>query len=121
MKKNEPKKEDHPFYCYRLQKRRSAWDTPEFLTQADWDFIAKIIDVLKTGDGNALYNVLWRADSGLTKRFFYQSIGWPEGWTYCSEYDYVVKTAFGNLKRHELPRLNEALTAHVLRELKKVK
>lgn len=99
----------HPFFCKKKQCRKTAWVTPEYMSQNDWLFLKQIIDILENGTAIQLYDLLWdKQNQTLTKNFFNHTIGWPEGHTYCLEESYVVKTAFAGLKTHDLPLLKNA-------------
>lgn len=99
---------NHPFYCFKRGCRKSAWETPEYLTEADWDFTRKVVEILKSGTPDDLYEAL-RSDAGQARRFFDVILGWPEGFSYCLERSYVEKTAFEGMRRHELDKLEMAL------------
>jgi hypothetical protein len=104
------KKEDHPFYCYAKKCRKTAWNTPEFMTEQDWEFLAKIASALKSKTCDLFFNLVGAShERELVKGFFYRAIGWPEGLGYCTSYAYVKATAFQMLKKHDLPKIKEAL------------
>lgn len=42
-----PPNEDHPFFCKSKGVRKSAWETPEYLSEQDWE-IAKEASKAKT-------------------------------------------------------------------------
>lgn len=96
------------FYCAKKQCRKTAWDTPEYLTEEDWEYAEKVLKVLDKGTADKLYDVLWK-DEKLAKRFFNQTMGWPEGYVYCQDHDYVKRTAFGCLKGKSGEKLKAAV------------
>lgn len=101
-------KQESSFYCYKTNQRKSAWNTPEYLSKEDWDFLRKVARVLKNWKPEKLYNLLW-SNPLLVRPFFNHTLGWPEGWVYCQDSDYCKLTAFPGLKRHNLPKMEEAL------------
>ena len=105
------KKKDSPFFCYKKNCRKTAWNTPEYLSPEDWAFLDKVVDILEHKDGDTLFEFLWE-DYQMGIRFFNHMIGWTEGDVYCRERRYVVITAFPGLVRHDLPKMKQALTSH---------
>lgn len=108
MKKH---KDDSSFYCGSKQCRKSAWDTPEYLTTNDWLFCGKVIEVLESGTGHDLFSLLYGrscCNQWDISAFFNRVVGWPEGARYCQKESYVVTTAFDSLKQHSLSRLKKA-------------
>ncbi len=111
-------KGDHPdssFYCGAKRCRKTAWDTPEYLDDDDWRLAAAVVAELESGTAQGFFDAVWgHPDRGV--RFFHQTLGWPEGGTYCRYKDYVMKTAFPGLRRHDLPKLRKALSERKTRE-----
>ena len=97
----------HPFYCYKKKCRKSAWDTPEYLSDEDWEFVRKAVLL----DVEQLFEMLWMKENAkLCEAFFYKVLGWPEGLTYCRNYGYWQNTAFPALEKHEFLRLRKLLS-----------
>ena len=98
---------ENPFFCAKKKCRKTAWDTPEYMTEEDWDFLEKVITVLETGTPKKFSNLVWK-DHGRGKDFFNRVIGWPEGYVYCQNLDYCESTAFRGLKKHDLPKMKKS-------------
>jgi len=104
---------EHPFYDVKKGCRKTAWDTPEHLTQADWAFALLMIAMLSDGDFENVYAAIMdRSHHALTRAFFNRVIGWPEGLVYCRKHEYCIKTAFPGIVKHQLPKLKAAMTEH---------
>jgi len=103
------KTKDHPFFCYKKNCSKTAWNTPEYLSPEDWDFLAKVYDTLKNGNGEQLHALLWSVLDSIAEHFFNHSIGWAEGYTYCRNLRYVQECAFDGMVRHQLPKIKIAL------------
>jgi len=101
-------KKEHPFYCEKKQCRKTAWDTPEYLTDVDRMMIRQVVVLLNQDDADGLYS-LFQSNRVASKDFFNRVIGWPEGKVYCENLRYVQLTAFRGLKRFDLPRLQKYL------------
>ena len=99
------------FYCYKTNQRKSAWGTPEYMTDADWGYLQRVVDILKNGTGTDLWFWFWSVENQeLTRNFFDKALGWPEGHCYCYDAHYCEVTGFPGLKgEHNLPKLEEAL------------
>lgn len=100
-------KKDHPFFCYKKNCRKTAWDTPNYLNKEDWENLNKIIQVIEDKD----YYFLWyftTTNKG-AEDFFNRVIGWPEGYNYCFNLSFCEKTAIHGLYKHELPKMKKAL------------
>ena len=69
----------HPFYCSAKGCRKTALDTPEYLTPADWLMVDGVIPALEAGDQVAFDAALRAGDE---RAFFNRVIGWPEGISY---------------------------------------
>lgn len=94
MKTKTPRKtiEEHPFFCEKKKCRKTAWDTPEYLTVEDWETLKKVVAIIKSGDAMAFYRFVVKDAN--SKAFFYRGIGWPEGFSYCKNLNYCTQTAF---------------------------
>lgn len=102
------KQDDHPFYCKLKQCRKTAWDTPEYITGVDKMFMRQVVVLLAKDDADGLYS-LFQSNRKASKDFFCRVIGWPEGYSYCQRIEYVRVTALRILKKNDLPRLEEYL------------
>ena len=96
------------FFDYKKNCRKSAWATPEHLSDEDWAFTRAVVKELEGGTPDSLFALIWE-DYGHAMAFFNRILGWPEGLVYCQELSYVHKCAFAGLQRHDLPRLKEAI------------
>ena len=107
------KREKHPFYCHVKRCRKSAYDTPEYMTPGDWEFARRAVYLLRAGDKDGLWELLRSPENReLVYGFFNRAIGWPEGLSYCRNLSYFTATAFRGLVKHELPKLEKALSEH---------
>ncbi len=113
------KKYDHPFFCMKRNCQKTAWDTPEYLTKEDWDFLKKIVDVLEqakdNNDCSGFHKLLFGRghNDDLTKAFFYRVMGWAEGYSYCHENGrYLELTAFPIIRNRHFLKFKEALKNH---------
>ncbi|MCK9154510.1 MAG: hypothetical protein M0P12_00200 [Paludibacteraceae bacterium] len=79
------KEKFHPFFSYSKGCRKTAWETPEYLTEEDWVFLAGLIPFLESDDIGGARNYLFPLGENwnLTEDFFNHTIGWPEGYSYC--------------------------------------
>lgn len=98
---------DHPFYCAKKGLRKTAWDTPEYLSQRDWE-LAREVAAVKSGEALAalVYSTPERTDA-----YFNRIVGWPEGRTYMRSADFVNDTAWPGFQRHQRPQLLAAIAA----------
>ena len=112
------KVKESPFFCYRKMCRKTAWDTPEYMSKEDWDFLQQVYDILLKKDVGAF--IALQSDPIKWKALFNRMLGWPEGDGYCLKYDYVVKAFMPGVGKHMLPDIKMALGRHWLtnKELK---
>jgi hypothetical protein len=104
------RKEEHPFFSQKKGCRKRALETPEYLTDDDWEFARQVVVHLSNSGVKELFDLLWDSKNrNITSDFFNQTVGWPEGYFYCSGWTYFEKTAFPGMVRYELPMLREAL------------
>lgn len=96
------------FYDEKKQCRKTAWDTPEHLSDRDWDFIAHVL-LCMSGRAVVSFWRLLNTRDGLA--FLYRAIGWPEGANYCRDLSYFKTTGFPGLLRMQ-PKLLQAFKAH---------
>ena len=105
----------HPFYCYKRNCRKSAWKTPEYMEESDWLFLRKIVATLEQDDPKEFADLLddncFSHTNADYENFFNRAVGWPEGARYCTDREYVVKTAFRGIKRNH-PELKKAVEDH---------
>lgn len=108
-----PRVKDHPFFCFKKQCRKTAWDTPEYLTVEDWAFLREILPYIEKGDPDDVYRTLFRtARYSQTEGFFYRVLGWPEGLNYCHNIGYLTKCGLPMIRKNNLPKLLQALAEH---------
>jgi hypothetical protein len=100
------KQDEHPFFCEKRKCRKTAWQTPEYLTEQDWLTVQKVINIITSGDTMAFYRFVTNDEN--SKMFFYRVIGWPEGFVYCCNLNYCVNTGFKALTLN-LDLMREAL------------
>lgn len=109
---------DHPFFCHNKRCRKTAWDTPEYLTIEDWEQVGKYIEYLEANCKEAFDSVLYfRPSTRLVPlpedyeerdfAFFNRIIGWPEGQRYYknASSDFYFKM----IARKDLPLLKKAV------------
>ena len=96
-KQTTTKRDEHPFFCRKKQCRKTAWQTPEYLTEQDWLTLKKVIDIITSGDLGAF--CCFVSNTKGSSDFFYRVIGWPEGYRYCQSYSYCEKTGFRCISR----------------------
>lgn len=101
---------EHPFHCHKKNCYKTAFNTPEYLTPADWEFLGKILKYLAGDDAERLYNFLWSIKNREnTLNFFNRVVGWPEGYIYCSSFTYFCCTGIRCLKNeNSYPKLIKA-------------
>ena len=104
------KQKELPFFCHIKQCRKTAWDTPEYLSKQDWIILRKIYNILICKDLDAFLNLQFETETW--NNLFNRMLGWPEGEIYCREYDYVVKTFMPMVSNHMLPNIEKALKNH---------
>jgi len=94
------------WYDEKKRMRKSAWDTPEQMSQADWEFAGIVVGLLLGDRFDALYDLMQTKPSrDLSRRFFNVSLGWPEGWHYASNRAWFISTACIGMKTHNAPKL----------------
>ncbi len=108
---------NHPFFCFKTNRRKTAWDTPEYLTPDDWQFLKQFIRNIKLAirlcDSNIIWEFFWlHKTPQLVQNFFNHTLGWPEGYQYCHDLAYLEKSAIPGWIRHDLTRLKAALDRH---------
>lgn len=82
------------FYCYEKQCRKTAWGTPEYLTDRDKE---NIIELCSKETFEEFDEALAKLSDRDRHAFFNRIIGWPEGFVYCgygSHPDYRRMTLF---------------------------
>ena len=102
------KREDHPFYCYAKNCQKSAWATPEFLSEQDWSIVEAMIGALEAGDEPRLLAVV-RPNA---EAVFYRIMAWPEGRQYYAWGSEAARAFyFPGFVLRELPKLRTALAS----------
>ena len=70
----------HPFFCEKKRCRKTAWDTPEYLSEGDWDLVQGVVDALLSKDRSRFDAIIKSREAA--EAFFYRVCGWPEGLNY---------------------------------------
>lgn len=100
----------HPFFCWKKRCRKTAWDTPEHLTDCDW-LIAQELSLATTGAEYAkVIDTAYR--NGTAEALFYRVLGWPEGFRYCRSDSFLTGPAWSGFKQHEQDKLQAAVNKH---------
>jgi len=85
---------EHPFYCKNKKCRKTAWDTPEYLTESDWRVAHALTNCVNVDE---FKDMLFDAYQEKTAEgLFCRVLGWPEGLHYCR--DVGRKFSFGVLE-----------------------
>lgn len=71
-------KNNSPFFCPIKQIRKSAWSTPEYLSDSDWA-LARAVGGAKSVQ--EFHNLVFATDAN-SEAFFWRIAGWPEGLHY---------------------------------------
>jgi hypothetical protein len=103
------KKKISPFYCYKKMCRKTAWDTPEYMAEQDWVTLRKFRNIIAAKNLESF--MVLQDDQTEWNSFFYHMVGWPEGRTYCQDWDYARKTFLAGVSNHMLPQIDKALAA----------
>lgn len=102
------KQKTSPFYCYKKMCRKSALQTPEYMSDQDWIILKRFRDVIASMDVDAF--MAMDCDRYAWHAFFNWMLGWPEGESYCHEREFVRKTFLpGMATNHILPEINRTL------------
>ena len=109
MTKPQKHPDDSKFYCGARRCRKSAWQTPEYLTEDDWKNTRDAVSALKADDLPTFNRILRRP--GFHEVFFNRVIAWPEGARYYTQSS-NPRTYFKSMQSSELPRLLIALAEH---------
>ncbi len=105
-------KDQHPFFCTIKGVRKTAIETPEYLTPEDWSLLAGIVAALEAND-RAKFDQLIEAGQS-RYGFFYRIIGWPEGLGYyCGGSDTYRQNCFANFIVRDLPGFHSALSRNL--------
>ena len=99
--------------CPKRHIVKTAWTTPEYLSDADWAFAQKVVDLVQAGAAQELHD-LFRMNKELKRNFFVHTIGYIEGWSYSSEFNWLSMTLVGSLQRYTVPKLLTALAARAM-------
>src|ERR1039457_4466801 len=67
------KKNDHPFFCHKHHTRKTAWDTPEYLTDADWALAHKMVSV--TNGLDYAVSIFEAFENGTARDYFNRVLG----------------------------------------------
>ncbi|MBK6616538.1 hypothetical protein [Ottowia sp.] len=92
----------HPFYCHVKKTRKSAWETPEYLTAVDKELIQRLHTVTTGSEFNAIVyeqGTPREKRLGLDESFFWRIVGWPEGMSYMRTSETYRDWAYPIVKR----------------------
>lgn len=95
------KKGGHPFYCEKKRCRKSAWQTPEHLTQMDLETLR----LLKGVDSEEAFHAVVYGSQARAEGFFYRVIGWPEGLRYMRGSEAYRQSMWGSVRSNILRAL----------------
>lgn len=70
----------HPFFCTKKGCRKSAWETPEYLSEQDWAIAEAALGFFRAND-QAGFDALI-SDREVARAYFHRIVGWPEGLSY---------------------------------------
>ena len=101
---------DHPFFCWKKRCRKTAWDTPEYLTNNDWVITQELASVTTGAEYAEVINAAY--NNGSAEALFYRVFGWPEGFHYCKSDSFLIGPAWSGFKQHELEKLQAAVIKH---------
>lgn len=91
-----------PFYCAKRKTRKSAWETPEYLTNSDKTLIKLLFEVRSATEfADLVYEHRTPVDQrhGYAEAFFYRVIGWPEGRSYMATSERYREWSFPIVKK----------------------
>ena len=98
------KAEEHPFFCHKKKCRKTAWETPEYLTQAD----LRLLERLDGVDTEEEFSRVVFGSMEDARGFFHRTIGWPEGLSYMrGSLEYRQATGWPGVRK----MIQRALTA----------
>ena len=101
-------REQHPFFCCKKRCRKTAWDTPEYLTAPDWEIACRMLSVSTGQEYAALVNEAYT--TGRAKDLFNHILGWPEGFNYCQSDSFLCGPAWSGFLQHERNKLQAAVS-----------
>lgn len=104
------KQKTSPFYCYKRMCRKTAWDTPEYMTPEDWATLKRFRDVIVSKNLDAFMSLANNREAW--SAFFNRMVGWPEGRVYCQDWEYARRTFLPSVGNHMLPKIEQALQSH---------
>jgi hypothetical protein len=109
-KKLTKEQKNHPFFCHIKNCRKTAWDTPEYLSKNDWIFLEIVYNVMVKKDLDSFLSL--QDDREMWRNLFNHMLGWPEGMIYCRGYEYVKKCFMPAVGNNMLPNILKALESH---------
>jgi hypothetical protein len=104
------RKDDHQFFCTKKRIRKTAWDTPEYLTDDDWALSRKILTA-KTGLDFTVA-ILEAFKNRTAEGFFNRVLGWPEGFHYCRSTSFIENSVWPGFVQHERDKLRISVDQH---------
>ena len=103
-------KKQSPFYCYKRNCRKTAWDTPEYMTPEDWATLKQFRDAIVSKNLDAFMALTDNREAW--SAFFNRMIGWPEGAVCCQDSVFARRTFFPMVSNHMLPKIEQVLQSH---------
>ena len=100
----------HPFFCLKKRCRKTAWDTPEYLTNNDWVIAQELASVTTGAEYAEVINAAY--NNGSAEALFYRVFGWPEGFHYCKSDRFLTGPAWSGFKQHEQEKLQASVSKH---------
>lgn len=102
--------EEHPFYCTAKRCRKTAWDTPEYLTARDRERLPLYVAALRAKDQVAFDALFARANREDSDAWFNRFLGWPEGkGYYVGGSEMYRANCFAGWILRDLPELEKVL------------
>jgi len=101
---------EHPFFCWKNRCRKTAWDTPEYLTDSDWLIARELSLAASCVEYSKVINAAY--SNGAAEALFHRVLGWPEGFHYCKSDSFLIGPAWSGFKQHELEKLQAAVSKH---------
>lgn len=110
LSKVSKKTKEHPFFDYEANCRKSAWDTPRHLSEADWQIAQELLSASDTESDFLDY--LLRLGSEEMEALFYRVLGHPEAKHYIKSHEWVLQTYYPGFVRHTREKLQQAVLSH---------
>lgn len=96
-------KSPSPFFCPKKQIRKSAWSTPECLSESDW---ALARSLAKKTSAKEFHDLAFATEAN-SEAFFWRIAGWPEGRHYMRSISYA-ENAWPHFSTNEIQLVRAA-------------